>query len=93
MFAAEKETDNSLSDDKIVSPDDAIGHEELCTVDDQSGEVTEEEHDDNADKNTSKIHFGLSRTVAVRSHMSVPEYSKCTLEDHISSFIFLTLSL
>ena len=61
-----------MNNDKIVIPYDAIGHEELCTVDDQSREVTEEEHDDNADENTSKIHFGLSTTVAVGSHMCIP---------------------
>ena len=80
MFAAEKETDNSLSDDKIVSPDDAIGHEELRTVDDQSGKVAEEEHDDNTDKDTGKIHLIVSRTVTVGSHVSIPVHDKLLMK-------------
>ena len=60
MFATENNTEVAINDDEIVLPDDAIGHEELCTVDDQSGEVTEEEHKDNANKDTGKIHLIVS---------------------------------
>ena len=49
----------------IVLPADTVGHEELSTVDDQSGEVTEKKHDDNTDKDTSKIHLIVGRTVPV----------------------------
>ena len=52
--------------------DDAVDHEELCTVDDEPGEVTTEEHDDNADKNASKVHLVVSAgVVAVGSNMSI----------------------
>ena len=54
-----------LDDVEIVLPTDAVGHEEFSTVDDQSGEVTEEKHDDNTDEYTSKIHFIVGRTVPV----------------------------
>ena len=37
--------------------DDALGHEELCTVDDEPGEVTKEKHNDNADKVSNKVHL------------------------------------
>ena len=67
-----REVDHALNNHKIVLPDDTTGHEELCTVDDQSGEVTEEKHDDNANKDTGKIHLIVSRTVTVGSHMGVP---------------------
>ena len=40
--------------------EDALGHEELCTVDDQSWEMTEKKDDDNTDKNARKIHFIIS---------------------------------
>ena len=61
MFAAENETDHDdHSDDELVLLGDAIGHEELCTIYDQSGEVTEEEYKDNANKDTGKIHLIVS---------------------------------
>ena len=54
--------------------DDALGHEELCTVDDEPGEVTTEEHNDNADKNASKVHLVVSAgVVAVGSDMGISE--------------------
>ena len=56
---------NVLDDFKTVLPTDTVGHEEFSTVDDQSGEVTEEKHDDNTDEYTSKIHFIVCRTVPV----------------------------
>jgi hypothetical protein len=50
---------------EIVLPTDTVGHEELSTVDNQSGEVTEKKHDDNTDEDTSKIHLVVGRTVPV----------------------------
>ena len=54
-----------IDDVEIESPGDTAGHEELSTVDDQSGEVTEKKHNDNTDKDTSKIHLIVGRTVPV----------------------------
>ena len=52
--------------------DDALGHEELCTVDDEPGEVTTEKHDHNADKNASKVHLVVSAgVVLVGSNMGI----------------------
>ena len=46
-------------------PADTVGHDELRTVNNQSGEVTEEKHDDNTDEYTGKIHLIVGRTVPV----------------------------
>ena len=43
--------------------DDALGHQELHTVDDEPGEVTKEKHDDEANKNASKVHLVVSACV------------------------------
>ena len=50
---------------EIVLPADTVGHEELSTVDDQSGEVTEKKHNDDADENACKIHLIVGRTIPV----------------------------
>ena len=62
----------SLTALEKVSPDDAVGHEKLCTVNDEPWEVTEKENDDNADENASKIDLMISRAIPVRPHMRVP---------------------
>jgi len=56
---------------EVFTADDALSHEELCTVDDQSGEMTDKEHYNNTDEDASKIHLVMSRTVPVRPHMGV----------------------
>ena len=38
--------------------------------------MTDEEHDNNADEDASKIHLVMSRTVPVRPHMGVPGVTK-----------------
>ena len=45
--------------------EDAVGHQELRTVNEKSWEVTDEEHDDNADEDTSKVHLIAGGTVTV----------------------------
>ena len=66
------ETEEPCRGDEVGAADDALGHEELCTVDDEPGEVTTEKHDDNADKNASKVHLVVSAgVVAVGSNMSI----------------------
>ena len=58
---------------KVLTTDDAVGHQELCTVDDEPGEVTEEKHDDNADKDAGKIHLIVgTAVVAMGSDMGIP---------------------
>ena len=57
---------------KVGAADDALGHQELCAVDDEPGEVTEEEHDDNANKNAGKIHLIVgAAVVAVWANMGI----------------------
>ena len=58
---------------EVLTADDAVGHQELCTVDDEPGGVTEEKHDDNADKDASKVHLIVgTAVVAVGSYMGIP---------------------
>ena len=45
--------------------EDAIGHEELCTVNKKPGEVTDEKHNDDADEDASKVHLVTGGSVAV----------------------------
>jgi hypothetical protein len=60
--------------EEVGTADDALGHQELCTVDDEPGEVTKEKHDDNTDKNASKVHLVVSTgVVAVGSNMGISE--------------------
>jgi hypothetical protein len=65
--------DDGVSDDEHDLHEDTVGHEELCTVDDEPGEVTEKEHKDNADKDSSKIHLIVSGAVTVGPNMGIPE--------------------
>ena len=68
------------NDYEYVKPDDAVGHEELCTVDDESGEVTEEKDYYNTDKDAGKIHLVVgTAAVAVGSNMGVPTEWKLIL--------------
>jgi hypothetical protein len=53
--------------------EDTVGHEELSTVDDEPGEVTEKKHKDNADKDASQVHFIVGGTVTVGPNMGIPE--------------------
>ena len=46
--------------EEVGTADDALGHEELCTVDDEPGDVTEEKHNDYTDKDAGKNHLVLS---------------------------------
>jgi hypothetical protein len=56
----------------VGAADDAVGHEELCTVDDKPGKVTKEKNDDNADKNSRKVHLVVSAgVVAVGPNMGI----------------------
>jgi hypothetical protein len=50
---------------EIVLTADTVSHEELTTVDDQSGEMTEKKHDDYTDEDTNKIHLVVGRTIPV----------------------------
>ena len=62
---------------EVGAADDALGHQELCAVDDESGEVTEEEHDNNANKNAGKIHLIVGTTVvAVGANMGISRINK-----------------
>ena len=66
------EAEEPCRGDEVGAADDAVGHEELCTVDDEPGEVTTKKHNDNADKNASKVHLVVSAgVVAVGSNMSI----------------------
>ena len=63
------EAEEQCRGDEVGAADDAVGHEELCTVDDEPGEVTK-----NKDKNASKVHLIVSAgVVAVGSNMSISE--------------------
>ena len=55
-----------------LSPGDTIGHEELSTVDNVPGEVTEKKQENNTDEDAGKIHLIMSRTVVPGSHMGKP---------------------
>ena len=58
--------------EEVGTADDALGHEELCTVDDEPGDVTEEKHNDNADKDAGKIHLIVgTAVVTARADMRV----------------------
>ena len=77
MGAAEHDTDENVDiNHDIQLPNDIVCHEELCTVDDEPGEVTKEKHNDNADKNASKVHLIVSGAVTVGPHMGIPESDK-----------------
>ena len=68
------EAEEPCRGEEVGAADDALGHEELCTVDDEPGEVTKEKHDDNANKNASKVHLVVSTgVVAVGSNMGISE--------------------
>ena len=71
---------------EVLTADDAVGHQELCAVDDEPWEVTEEKHDDNADKDASKVHLIMgTAVVVVGSDMGIPE-------THILSCIYFNWS-
>jgi hypothetical protein len=58
---------------EVLTVDDAVGHQELCTVDDEPGQVTDEKHNDNADQDASKVHLVVgTAVVAVGSDMGIP---------------------
>ena len=42
---------------EVWTSDDALGHQKLCTVQDDSWNMTKEEHDDNANKNSGQVHL------------------------------------
>ena len=69
-----------------LSPGDTIGHEELSTVDNEPGEVTEKKQENNTDEDAGKIHLIMSRTVVPGPHMGKPAQTWhgndiCTLLD------------
>ena len=71
-------TPASVDDEDVIDyeqdlREDTVGHEELCTVDDEPGEVTEKEHKDNTDKDASKIHLIVGGAVTVGPNMGIPE--------------------
>ena len=45
------------------APEHLIHHEELCTVEDDPGDVTEEEDHDNADKDSGQVHLTISALI------------------------------
>ena len=49
-----------------------VGHEELSTVDDEPGEVTEKKHKDNTDKDAGQVHLIVTGGVTVGPHMGIP---------------------
>ena len=59
--------------EEVGTADDALGHEELCTVDNEPGDVTEEKHNDNADKDAGKIYLIVgTAVVTVRAVIRIP---------------------
>ena len=48
-----------------------LADDELSHVDDEAGEVTQEEHDDDTNQNCCKINFIMWGTVPVTSNMSI----------------------
>ena len=69
------------SDDEQDLHEDTVSHEELCTVDDEPGEVTEKEHKDNTDKDASQVHLIVGGGVTVGPYMGIPADGTRTGED------------
>ena len=93
---SEVRTPGNTDDDDLCSDqvrdllEDAVGHEELCTVDEEPWQVADKEHNDNTDKNTSKIHLMTGGIVTVGPDMGKPG------EDYLQSCVmqsYLTVSL
>ena len=49
----------------------ALADDELRNVQDEPREVTDEEHDHDADQDGRQVHFIVGRTISVGSNMSV----------------------
>ena len=54
----------------VWTPEHLLHHEELCTVEDDPGDVTEEEDHDNADEDGGQVCFTVSTLVSL--HVSEP---------------------
>ena len=65
--------DQDVGDDEQDLHEYTVGHEELRTVDDEPGEVTDKEHKDNTHKDASKINLIVSGGVTVGPNMGIPE--------------------
>ena len=61
----------------IWQPDDLLAREELVAVDEDAGDVAEEEDEDDADKNRSQVHLLLHRGSCPRMGQSNKSSLQC----------------
>ena len=62
-----RQTDNPAGRFEVRALLDAGAHEELGQVDDESGEMAEQEDDDDADEDAGQVHLVVGRGVSVVS--------------------------
>ena len=59
-----------------ILPYDIVCYHEFKAVENNPGEVTDEEDDDNTDKNTGQVDLTLGLIVSVVCHVTVPGHKK-----------------
>ena len=74
------------------SPGETIGHEELSTIDDEPGEVTEKKQENNTDEDAGKIHLIMSRAVVPGPYMGKPAQTWHGNHIYVQCLIGYTLS-